>query len=191
MTKAFVAALVGAPFGIKGWVKIRSLSGETEHLLSLKQVVLRLGDKKSEYTVEGALGSPLALKFAGIGSPEAAKALRGAELLVPREQAAPLHPAEFYIEDLRGLEVFTPRKDEAASGQVSREPNLNTGVESAGAQNEFAGIIIDVVEGGGGFLAEILLSSGEKKLVPFRDEFFGPIDPATGRVELLIRWILE
>jgi 16S rRNA processing protein RimM len=185
LTKAFVTALVGAPFGIKGWVKIRSLSGETEHILSLTQVFLRRGEEKSEYAVEGVLSSPLALKFAGVDSPEAAKALGGAELLVPREKAAPLRPAEFYIEELRGLEVFSPPGDEANSGGVPRKPGLGAG------QNEPVGTITDIVEGGGGFLAEILLSSGKKKLVPFRDEFFGAIDPAAGRVELRRRWILE
>jgi 16S rRNA processing protein RimM len=157
-------------------VKLRSLSGETAHILSLKTVLLRRGDTTAEYALEGVLASPLAVKFAGVGSPEAARVLRGAELLVPRENAAPLGPAEFYIEDLLGLEVFArfpPEKD------------------NSGLQEEPIGSVANVVEGGGGFLVEILLPSGKKKLVPFRDEFFGPVDPAAGRMELLVRWVLE
>jgi 16S rRNA processing protein RimM len=170
MTETFVSALVGAPFGLKGWVKIRSLSGETEHLLSLRSISLRRGEDTREYTVEAASASPPTFKLAGIDSPEAAKTLKGAEILVPRDQAAPLEEGEFYIEDLRGLEVF-------CAGKAGKA--------------ETVGAISEVIEGGGAFLAEISLPSGEKKLVPFRNEFFGPVDPASGRVELFESWILE
>jgi 16S rRNA processing protein RimM len=169
MTETFVAALIGSPFGVKGWVKIRSLSGETEHILSLKTISLRTAGKICEYTVESSSASPPAFKLAGIDSPEAAKTLKGAEILVPRDGAAPLEDGEFYIEDLRGLEVFCA---------VSAE------------KTETVGTISDIIEGGGAFLAEILLATGEKKLVPFRNEFFGPVNPASGRVELLAPWIL-
>ena len=40
-------------------------------------------------------------------------------------------------------------------------------------------------------LAEIALDSGEKRLVPFKNEFFGDIDIQNGRAVLLNRWILE
>jgi 16S rRNA processing protein RimM len=176
MTERFAAALVGAPFGLTGRLKIEPLSGEGGHLLGLKKVVLRLQTAKKEhpkaaplpekeFIIEEIFTSPLSVKLEGIDSPEAAKALRGAEILVPREQAAPLYEGEFYIEDLRGLEVVV--------------------------EGRTAGTISDVVEGGGGFLVEVLLLSGEKRLVPFRNEFFGPVDPAAGRAELLNRWILE
>jgi len=178
-TEHFAAAVVGAPFGLTGRVKIESLSGEDAHLLGLKKVLLRKSKGKSvsasssedgespatEYIIEEIFASPLSVKFAGIDSPEAARTLKGAEILVPREQAAPLLDGEFYVEDLRGLEVF-------ANGQT-------------------IGSVNDVIEGGGGFLAELLLASGEKRLVPFRNEFFGRIDLAAGRAELLHTWILE
>jgi ribosomal 30S subunit maturation factor RimM len=47
------------------------------------------------------------------------------------------------------------------------------------------------VEGGGGELAEIKLSLGESRLVPFRQEFFGAISPEKGYVVLKNLWILE
>jgi len=53
------------------------------------------------------------------------------------------------------------------------------------------GHISDIVEGGGGFLAEIKLISGESKLVPFRNEFFGEVNFNLGKVELLQLWMLE
>ncbi|MDR2663281.1 MAG: ribosome maturation factor RimM [Treponema sp.] len=172
MTERFVVALAGAPFGLKGWLKITSLSGETAHLRSLKRVFLRDG---TEYPIEEVSLSPLSVKLKGIDSPEAAKLLKGAEMLVPRAEAAPLGGGEFYVEDLRGLEVFT----------LSGAPG------GPGGTADPVGHIADVIEGGGGFLAEILSPLGEKKLVPFRNEFFGPVDPLSRRIELLETWILE
>jgi 16S rRNA processing protein RimM len=171
MTERFVVALAGAPVGLKGWLKITSPSGETAHLRSLKRVFLRDG---TEYAVEGVSLAPLSVKLKGIDGPEAARLLGGAEMLVPRAEAAPLGDGEFYVEDLRGLEVFT----------LSGGP----GTDTAGGP---VGYIADVIEGGGGFLVEILFPSGEKKLVPFRNGFFGPVDPLSRRIELLETWILE
>jgi 16S rRNA processing protein RimM len=173
MTEKFVAGLVGAPFGLKGFVKVRSLSGEIDHLLKLSRVILRQGDAEQLWDIEEAAPAfpALALKFKGIDTPEAAKVLGGAELLVDREQAAPLKKGEYYIEDLRGLEVIF--------------------VLPEGEKSEIVGHITDILEGGGGNLAEVRLVSGEKRLVPFRNEFFGDINTQTGKIALLKRWILE
>jgi 16S rRNA processing protein RimM len=172
MTERFVIGVAGGPFGLKGFVKVRSLSGETEHLLSLKSVILRQrGIEKTIEIEESSLSFPaVVMKFKGIDSPEDAKILTGAELIVSREQAAPLNDGEFYIEDLKGLEVIS---------------SAETG------ENTIIGHISDVLEGGGGFLAEIKLISGEVKLVPFRSEFFGVISPEKGRITLNETWILE
>jgi 16S rRNA processing protein RimM len=166
MVERFVAALVGPPFGLKGFVKVHSLSGEFEHLLRLKQAVLRQEGREQVREVEAAEGaSSLVMKFRGIDSPEAAKILAGAELLVGRDEAAPLGRGEYYIEDLKGLEVWEG--------------------------TEVLGSISDVLEGGGGSLVELRLRNGGTRLVPFRDEFFGEVDIEGKRARLLCRWILE
>jgi 16S rRNA processing protein RimM len=172
VTEFFVTALVGSPFGLKGFVKVRSLSGETDHLTAPGRLTLRQGGKDTVYAVEAWELRPgpspaLLIKFAGVDSPEAAKALRGAEIIAGRAQAAPLKPGEFYVEDLKGLDV------------------------AAAWDGGILGRITDIIEGGGGDLAEIRLNSGEIRLVPFRGEFFGDIDPEAGKAALLERWILE
>ncbi|MDR3166900.1 MAG: ribosome maturation factor RimM [Treponema sp.] len=168
MTEQFVVGLVGAPFGLKGFVKVRPLSGETDHLKGLKKVLLRGEKAEGVYEVEetSSLSRILTMKFKGIDTPEAAKTLRGAELVTDRSHAVPLKPGEFYVEDLRGLEVT------ALSG-------------------EMLGHITDIIEGGGGELAELRLTTGEFRLVPFRDEFFGDIDPENRKAVLRVKWILE
>jgi 16S rRNA processing protein RimM len=183
LTETFSLAVVGSPFGLKGFVKVKSLSGEISHLESLKNVCLKQGDSKKALDIEETMpfggtgqqeksGEFLLIKFEGIDSPESAKTLTGAELIGDRSQAAPLKDGEFYIEDLKGLEVVA----------ASAEPVLNA---------EVLGHITDILEGGGGELAEIKLLSGESKLVPFRKEFFGDISMEKRQVVLLEQWILE
>ena len=159
MTERFVAGIVGAPFGIKGFVKVKPLSGEIEHLLNLRSVTLRRDGKERLLGIEESTtaGSTLVMRFAGCDDPETAKELQGAELLVDRENAAPLQPGEYYVEDLKGLAVVGGTDD-----------------------GEILGHIAGIIEGGGGDLAEITLKNGKARLVPFRKEFFPEIDLEKG-----------
>jgi 16S rRNA processing protein RimM len=167
LTEQFVVALAGAPFGVKGFIKAKPLSGEMEHLERLETVMLRREGRETLFYIEETLraGPSLAIKFRGIDTPEAAKALSGAELVTGRDHAAPLGTDEYYVEDLRGIPV--------------------TGTDGA-----VLGEIRDVLEGGGGQLIELLLPGGDIRLVPFRKEFFGEVDTEKRRAVLLERWIL-
>ena len=184
MIKKFIIGLVGAPFGVKGFLKVRSCSGEIDHLLNLQSVLVSKDGKEKLLQIkesQPASAGHVLIHFAGIDSPEAAKTLNGAQLIVDREQAAPLGDNEFYIEDLKGLQVVSAVEIDGETGKV-------------------LGCITDIIEGGGGELAEIKLVSGEKRLVPFRKEFFAEIftesspqkdSSEKGRVVLQNLWILE
>jgi len=178
MTEQFVAGLVGAPFGLKGFVKVKSLSGETEHLLRLGSVTLRKDGRERILNIEESSAVPpaMVMRFAGFNSPEEARTLTGAELLVNRRDAAPLRPGEFYVEDLKGLEVVSGYGSDSGSG----DPD-----------GEALGRIVSVIDAGGGDLAEIRLSDGTTRLVPFREEFFHDVDLENGRVALRNAWVLE
>ncbi|MDR3114549.1 MAG: ribosome maturation factor RimM [Treponema sp.] len=166
MTEQFIVGVIGAPFGVKGHVKVRSFSGEYEHLQQLNTLILRCGKGERILELEETvpLSRGLGMKFKGIDTPEQAQSLNGGELITDRSHAALLKQDEFYVEDLRGLEVL-------GNGAV-------------------LGRIKDVLEGGGGHLIEVRLISGELKLVPFRKEFFGDICLERGTAVLLEAWIL-
>ena len=168
LTDKFIIGIIGAPFGVNGFVKVRPLSGEIDHLLKLDSVIVSKDNKEKLLDIEEITPVPpgVHIKFSGIGSPEAAKTLNGAQLIVSREQAAPLAEGEFYIEDLKGLPV-------------------------AGENGEIIGLILDIIEGGGGSLVEIKLNGGEKRLIPLRKEFFSEISPEKGKIVLQNLWILE
>ncbi|MDR2149493.1 MAG: ribosome maturation factor RimM [Spirochaetaceae bacterium] len=159
---------MGAPFGLKGFARLQSLSGETEHLLKLKSVFLKKNGCTQEYGIEALelQSGTLLVKFTGIDSPEEVKKLSRAEVIVDRNRAAPLQDNEFYYEDLRGLSVM--RCDGAALG-----------------------IITDIIEGGGGSLIAVQRTNGTVSLVPFKNEFIGEIDLEKGSAILLHEWILE
>ena len=176
MTEQFIAGIVGAPFGLNGFVKVKPLSGEIEHLLKLRSVTLRRNGKERLLNIEestatgsgASSGGVLVMRFAGCDDPETAKDLCGAELLVNRENAAPLQPGEYYVEDLKGLAVVGGADD-----------------------GEILGYIAGIIEGGGGDLVEIRLKNGKSKLVPFRKEFFSEICPEKDRVTLQNHWVLK
>jgi len=169
LTERFVIGIVGSPFGLNGFVKVKPFSGDIENLLRLREATLRQDGKERIIAIEESTAAPPAalLRFAGFSSPEAAKTLSGAEILVERSHASPLAAGEFYIEDLKGLAVISA-EDHSLVGHIS-----------------------DIVEGGGGELVEITLPNSERKLVPFRNEFIAEINLEDQRLLLKNRWILE
>jgi len=153
---------------LEGFVKVRPFSGETDHFTRLENVILRQDGKEKNWNVAEVVprGNFLLLRFAGIDNPEAAGLLNGAEIIVGREYAAPLKEGEYYVEDLKGLEVVS------TEGQI-------------------LGHIADMVEGGCGQLAEVMLLSGVKRFVPFRKEFLGELNLLDGKIILLEPWVLD
>lgn len=159
---------MGQPFGLKGFVKVKPFSGETAHFYRLNNVTLKQGKNEENREVAEVItqGAVLLVRFAGIDTPEKAKLLNGAEIIAGREYATPLNEGEYYVEDLKGLTVINP----------------NT---------ETLGRITEIIEGGGGNLAEVELPNGQKRFVPFRNEFFGEVNLTAGKIVLNEPWILE
>ncbi|MCG8451586.1 MAG: ribosome maturation factor RimM [Spirochaetales bacterium] len=168
-TQNICIGAVRTAWGVRGWVKLISFSGEWQHFSDLETVSLRprKGGVAREYQVEGFRlhhGGGL-LKFAGIESPEAAKTLSGCEILVSKEQGAPLQDDEWYLSDLVGLQMI------ASDGQIF-------------------GTVVGVVESADDLL-EVERSSGSRFLVPFRKEFVGEPDLENGTVELTAPQLAE
>ncbi len=170
-----ITGRVRGTFGLEGFIKIESCSGEYEHFLNLKEIKLQLPSKGTEtqppelfYQVEECVvrNADALLKLRGIDSPEAAKKLHGADILVPRDMACPLERGEFYINDLCNSDLVY--------------------------KGNSVGTIADVVEGGGGLLLEVSeAATGRTVYIPFRSQFIGKINIPAKQVELMHRWILE
>jgi 16S rRNA processing protein RimM len=113
----------GAPFGVRGWLKIHPSHGAGQSLL--EQPVWWVGaaagpDGWQERAVAGVQqhGSALIAQLEGCTDREAALALRGAAIAVPRERLPEPAAGEYYWVDLIGLEVVN-RTGEAL-GRVRR-----------------------------------------------------------------------
>lgn len=99
--------VVGAPFGVRGWVKLRSFTDPPERLLQHRTVHLGLGGSWNAYTIEasGRSAGQLTAKLSGVEDRDQAKLLSGASVGVPRSELPPRNDKDFYRADLIGCEV--------------------------------------------------------------------------------------
>ena len=114
-----VGRLHGA-FGVRGEVKLESFTEPGRAIAKYQPWILRdaRGNERSCDGVrvrEGAKG--LIATLAGVEDKDAADALRGTEVLVPRSVLPPPAPGEYYWVDLEGLRVVTV--EGVALGEVS------------------------------------------------------------------------
>jgi 16S rRNA processing protein RimM len=99
--------VVGAPFGVRGWVKLRSFTDPPDRLLQHRSVQLGLGDSWTVYKIEasGRSGGQLTAKLSGVENRDQASSLRGAQVCVPRGELPQRDAKDFYRADLIGCEV--------------------------------------------------------------------------------------
>ena len=98
---------VGAPFGVRGWIKLRSHTDPPERLLEHRSLSIGRGSVWQIYRIEasGRSGGALTVKLAGIEDRDQAQALRGAQVCVPRSELPRRDDRDFYRADLIGCEV--------------------------------------------------------------------------------------
>ncbi len=145
--------------GVKGYLKVLSFSGETDHFFSLEEVVLRNRNRDKVLGVEDVKvsGRTLLVKFRGIDTPEDGKRYNGWEIWVDKAQASPLGPDEFYVSDMIGCRLL------------------------------LGSDVIGTVKGVTDSNADDLLEVGTKNgsiLIPFREEFIGAVDIENGTIIL-------
>lgn len=98
------------PFGVKGEMKIESLTDFPERFQKLDRVVLvspKGGELLCRVTSVRYANDVPYLTFSGYDSPEKAKALNGWFIKIPREEAVELPEGSYYWFDLIGMEVFS------------------------------------------------------------------------------------
>jgi 16S rRNA processing protein RimM len=112
-----IGAIV-APFGLRGQVKMRSYTDQVEHLRRNIRSVF-LGPNRKEYQLRDVLEHKpglLVLSLGGVTTREQSEALRGCEVAIREQEAAPLEPDEYFIHQLYNLAVVT--EDGTAIGRV-------------------------------------------------------------------------
>jgi 16S rRNA processing protein RimM len=107
-TRRILVGRIHGAFGVRGEVKLESLTEPQGNLVRYQPWILRDAAGR-EREVSGAKarvgGKGLIGTLPGIEDRDAAEALRGAELFVPRSALPPPRDGEFYWIDLEGLRV--------------------------------------------------------------------------------------
>lgn len=150
---------IGAPFGIKGWVKVQPYTETLDSLFDYDVWQLGRGEGWQDIEVEEAAvhGDGLIAKLVGIESREQAFALRGREVAVNREELPEAAENEYYWNDLIGLTVVNRQGMEL--GQVA-------GLMETGSH-------------------DVLVVKGEReRLIPFADAYVTSVDLPGRRIEV-------
>jgi len=138
-TRITLAAIAGA-HGIGGEVRLKLFAESLDSLKAHKQV--QVGDRRLTLQAVRGGGQPV-VRFAEIGDRNAAEALRGELLTVPRSALPPLEEGEYYHADLIGLAC----------------------VDRVGAP---LGTVVAVENFGAGDILEVERLDGKRAMVPFK-----------------------
>jgi 16S rRNA processing protein RimM len=145
------------PFGIQGWVKLRTFTETPDGLADHPSWWLRTKAGWQSAVLEDFKVRPAAVsaKLQGVDDRDAAELLRGIDVAVTREDLGETESGEFYWVDLVGLAVV----------------NL---------QDEALGQVEELVRTGG---ADVLVVRGEReRLIPFVADYVKSVDRKAGRI---------
>jgi 16S rRNA processing protein RimM len=158
-----VMGRIGAPHGVRGAIKVRPESADPATLATYGVWWLRRRDDPAwrAHSVQSVReqGEWLVAELAGIGSRDAAGALRGGEVAIPRESLPALAEDEYYQADLVGMEV------------VNRD----------GAQ---LGALRDFLESGAHPIARVVGEDGRERLIPWVADYVDAVDASARRIDV-------
>ena len=149
----------GAPQGVRGETRVQSFTASPAAIGAYGPLTDARGTASFAFErLRPLKDDMLVVKVRGVESREAAAALTGVELFVPRDRLPSPSEDEFYHDDLIGLAAVTA--DGRALGRVAAIANFG------------AGDILEIAPEGG----------GDALLVPFTRAIVPEIDFATGRI---------
>lgn len=144
---------ISAPFGIKGWIRLQAYSGSPDSLMDYATWWLDGATGWQAYTVQQAQvqGPDVLAKLAGCDDRDAAAALKGTVVAVPRDAFPPTGQGEFYWADLVGLRVVNLAGEDFGVVRSMLETGANAvmvvqqAAAHAGEQERLIPFIADVI----------------------------------------------
>lgn len=143
--------VVVSAHGVRGELRVKLLNPASELIESLDHVWLRrAGDPTRRVQVRGVHRHQSALLLVTLPEcrdRDAAEALRGTELCIPRAELPELDPGEFYLVDLLGLEARLPngtiigRVEDTIEYPASQVLRVRLPPEGPGEEREQGGVI--------------------------------------------------
>ena len=109
MVTRFRVGVITGTHGLRGEVKVYPTTDDPARFLDLEQVILETEREKRVLKLRSVkfFKKFVILGFEGMDRIEDVERLKGAELLIPREDAYELEEGEYFIPDLLGLKVVT------------------------------------------------------------------------------------
>lgn len=109
MVSRFRVGVIAGTHGLRGEVKVFPTTDEPARFLDLEKVILDTGREERTLKIRSVkfFKKFVILGFEGMDRIEDVERLKGAELLIGREDAIPLEEGEYFIPDLIGLRVVT------------------------------------------------------------------------------------
>jgi 16S rRNA processing protein RimM len=123
--KLILIGRVAGAFGVKGEVRITAYGEDPAALLTYRDLKRRDGSPGLTVLSGRVAKGELIAKVKELDVKEAADAMRGLDLYVPREALPPTEEDEFYLTDLIGLRAETAAGE--ALGVVKAVPNFRAG----------------------------------------------------------------
>ena len=154
--KVCIGTIVGV-HGVQGLVRIKSFTADPADIAAYGAVSDESGARRFEVKVLGQARGAVLARLSGVADRNAAEALRGVRLYVPRAALPKANEDEFYHADLVGLPVET--REGAPLGTVRAVHNF-----------------------GAGDLLELRDESGRELLLPFSAAVVPEVDLAGGRI---------
>lgn len=101
-----IVGTIGAPYGVKGWVKINSYTQEPEGIFDYSPWILA---DEQEYQIDQwrPHGKAIVAKLVNIDSRDDAERIKNMEISIDAEQLPELGNDEFYWRELNGMQVVT------------------------------------------------------------------------------------
>lgn len=154
------AAIIVAPHGIRGHVKVKSFLEDPTCLKAYSPFCTEQGEEEYKITkILSRTKDVLVVALEGIGDRTAAELVRGVKLMVKREQLPELAEDTFYHEDLLGLQVMS-------------------------SQNQSLGQVHALFNFGAGDIMEIQTIEGKLEMFPFSRALVPEIDLQKGFLKL-------
>jgi len=168
MEDLLATATIGSTFGLDGEVKVYPNNEKYDYLKKLKIVTLELPDgtrKQAEIIGYRVVGGQLLCSFSGYETPEKARFLARAILLVSRDQAYPLRKGQVYVADLIGCSLLW--------------------------QGEVVASVAATMDGPQGLLLEAKTNDGKTHLIPFIPQYVSSVDTRAKTIVLAVDWIVS
>jgi 16S rRNA processing protein RimM len=110
-TTLLVVGKVGAPYGVKGWVKITPYTDETDGIFDYQPWLIEQGSGQTVVEIEEwrRHSNGIIAKLAGVDTRDDAEAIKNLDIKIEETTLPSLAEDEYYWRDLVGMKVVTDK----------------------------------------------------------------------------------